>query len=175
MNLIISFSAPRDQRCSHSDQLPVGLLAQLVEHCTGIAEGWVRIPVQAFLAAAAALKCDYQIHSFQSAFQIDEKFLYYHHLINKLCVSKVLSFPFTYFIFLSKISIFFRKFCVTLVVSHVAFKLNFSADNWRAAAKSCTHLGIRNTFDRCVVAMLRSRPQSLRFFWSRGRRNGGLW
>ena len=27
-----------------NDQLPVGLLAQLVERCTGIAELWVQIP-----------------------------------------------------------------------------------------------------------------------------------
>ena len=44
--------------------LPVGLIAQLVEHCNGIAEVRVRIPVQAFLAAAkAGLKCDDEIHS----------------------------------------------------------------------------------------------------------------
>ena len=31
-----------------NDQLPVGLIAELVEHCTGILEGFkVRIPVQA--------------------------------------------------------------------------------------------------------------------------------
>ena len=30
-----------------NDRLPVGLIAQLVEHCTGIAEVRVRIPVQA--------------------------------------------------------------------------------------------------------------------------------
>mgnify|MGYP006973431312 CR=1 FL=1 len=50
----------------HSDWLPVDLIAQLVECCTGIAEVSVRIPVQAwifqaFLAAAeVALKCDDQ-------------------------------------------------------------------------------------------------------------------
>ena len=31
----------------HNDQLPIGLLAQLVGHCTGIAEVRGRIPVQA--------------------------------------------------------------------------------------------------------------------------------
>ena len=36
----------------HNDLLPVGLIAQVVEHCTGIAEVRVQIPVQAFLAAA---------------------------------------------------------------------------------------------------------------------------
>ena len=49
-----------------NDQLPVGLIAQLVEHCTGIAEVKVRIPIQewifqAFVAAAlAALKARLQ-------------------------------------------------------------------------------------------------------------------
>ena len=61
------------------NQLPVGLVAQLVEHCTTIEEVRVQIPVQAFLAVAyAALKCDDQIHSFQySTFQIQE-FMYHH-------------------------------------------------------------------------------------------------
>ena len=41
----------------HNHLLPVGLIVQLVEHCTGILEVKVRIPVQAwnfqaFLAAA---------------------------------------------------------------------------------------------------------------------------
>ena len=36
----------------YNNQLPVGLVAQLVEHCTGIAEARVRIPVQAFLVTA---------------------------------------------------------------------------------------------------------------------------
>ena len=31
---------------SHNDQLPVGLIAQLVEHCTGIAEVMGSNPVQ---------------------------------------------------------------------------------------------------------------------------------
>ena len=35
----------------HNYQLPVGPIAQLVEHCTGIAEVQVQIPVQAFHAA----------------------------------------------------------------------------------------------------------------------------
>ena len=47
----------------HVDQLPVDLRAQLMEHCTGIAEVRVRIPVQAFLAVK---KWDDQIHSFWS-------------------------------------------------------------------------------------------------------------
>ena len=34
----------------HSDQLPVGLLAQLIEHCTGIAEVMGSNPVQAFFS-----------------------------------------------------------------------------------------------------------------------------
>ena len=33
----------------HSDQLPVGLLVQLVEHCTGIAEVMGSNPVQAWI------------------------------------------------------------------------------------------------------------------------------
>ena len=33
----------------HSDQLPVGMLAQLVEHCTGIAVVMVLNPVQAWI------------------------------------------------------------------------------------------------------------------------------
>ena len=28
----------------HKDQLPIGLLAQLVEQCTSIARSWVQIP-----------------------------------------------------------------------------------------------------------------------------------
>ena len=31
----------------HNDVLPVSLIAELMEHCTGIAEARVRIPVQA--------------------------------------------------------------------------------------------------------------------------------
>ena len=33
----------------HNNQLPVGLIAQMVEHCTGIAEVSVSVPNQAFL------------------------------------------------------------------------------------------------------------------------------
>ena len=32
---------------SHNDQLPVGLIVQLVEHCTGNAEGVGSNPIQA--------------------------------------------------------------------------------------------------------------------------------
>ena len=52
-------------------------MAQMVEHCTGVAEVWVRIPIQgwifqAFLAAAEAAlkKCDENINLFLSAYQI---------------------------------------------------------------------------------------------------------
>ena len=38
-------------RNPHNYQLPVSLVAQLAEHCTGIAEVRVRIPIQAFLTA----------------------------------------------------------------------------------------------------------------------------
>ena len=34
---------------SQSDQLPVGLIAQLVEHCTGVAEVMGSNPVQAWI------------------------------------------------------------------------------------------------------------------------------
>ena len=34
----------------HSDQLPLGLLAELIEHCTGIAEVMGSNPVQAFFS-----------------------------------------------------------------------------------------------------------------------------
>ena len=36
----------------HNKQLQGDLLAQLVEHCTGISEVKVRIPIQAFLVTA---------------------------------------------------------------------------------------------------------------------------
>ena len=43
------FIASQVFRNQHSDQLPVGLLAQLVEHCTGIAEVMDSNPVQAWI------------------------------------------------------------------------------------------------------------------------------
>ena len=36
----------------HNDQLSVGLIAQLIEHCTGILEVKVRIRVQAWIFQA---------------------------------------------------------------------------------------------------------------------------
>ena len=36
----------------HNNLLPVGLIAQLVEHCNSIAEVRVQFPIQAFLVAA---------------------------------------------------------------------------------------------------------------------------
>ena len=57
------------------DQLPVGLIAQLVEHCTGIAEVRVQIPGQAFLALISSAKTGMNHttkNSFQHAFQIKE-------------------------------------------------------------------------------------------------------
>ena len=50
----------------HNDKLPVGLIAQLVDYCTGIPEVVVWIPVQTFLVVAkAALKhSDGQILSY---------------------------------------------------------------------------------------------------------------
>lgn len=52
----------------HNDLLTVGMIAQMLERCTDIAEVRVAVPVQAcnfpaFLGAAeAALKCDDPIH-----------------------------------------------------------------------------------------------------------------
>ena len=45
----------------HNDQLPVGLIAQLVEHCTGIAEVMGSNSVQAFLLATAKKHLDEQM------------------------------------------------------------------------------------------------------------------
>lgn len=64
-------------RDPHNDQIPVGLTAQLVEHCTGIAEVRVQIPGQAFLAAALISSAKTGMNhttknSFQHAFQIKE-------------------------------------------------------------------------------------------------------
>ena len=59
------------------DQLPVGLIAQLVEHCTGITEVRVQIPGQVFLAAALISSAKTGMNHttnnlFQYAFQIKE-------------------------------------------------------------------------------------------------------
>ena len=55
---IIKFKSVRTQNTTHNHQLQhlrsVGLIAQLVDHCTGIAETGVQIPVQAFLPTAKA-------------------------------------------------------------------------------------------------------------------------
>ena len=40
----------------HNDQLPVGLLAQLVEHCIGIAKAMGSNPVQAFITPILKLQ-----------------------------------------------------------------------------------------------------------------------
>ena len=40
------------------DQLPVGLLAQLVERCTGIAEVMGSNPVQAWIFFSSVLSCE---------------------------------------------------------------------------------------------------------------------
>ena len=64
----------------------IKLQGLLVEHCIGITEVRVWIPIQvwifqAFLTATwAALKYD-QIHSFLATFEIQGKFLCYHHLV----------------------------------------------------------------------------------------------
>ena len=39
----------------HNDLLPVGLVAQLVEHCAGIAEVRIRIPLQAWIFRSFSL------------------------------------------------------------------------------------------------------------------------
>ena len=51
----------------HNDQLPVGLIIQLLGHCNGIAEARVRISVQAFLATAkvAQKNCEDHTHTQQ--------------------------------------------------------------------------------------------------------------
>ena len=49
----------------HSDQLAVGLLAQLVEHCTGITEVIGSNPVQAFfllLLSSSVHSCEDRFH-----------------------------------------------------------------------------------------------------------------
>ena len=39
-------------QCPHNNLLPVGKIAQLVDHCTGLTEVRIQIPFQAFLPAA---------------------------------------------------------------------------------------------------------------------------
>ena len=55
---IIKFKSVRTKITTHNHQLQhlrwVGLIAQLVDHCTGIAETGVQIPVQAFRPTAKA-------------------------------------------------------------------------------------------------------------------------
>ena len=51
----------------HNGLLPVGLIAQLLEHYTGIAEVRLRTPDQAFLAAAKGA----QDHSFNNDYDDD--------------------------------------------------------------------------------------------------------
>ena len=53
----------------HNNLLPVGLIAQLVEHCTSITEVTVGIPAQVWIFeafVAAVLKCDDEIHTFNN-------------------------------------------------------------------------------------------------------------
>ena len=60
----------------YNDQLPVGLIAQLVEHCTGVAEVRVRVPSRPFLhhrlvgAAKTAKITRIKIGSIRSANEI---------------------------------------------------------------------------------------------------------
>ena len=54
---------------THFDQLPVGFIAQLVKHCTGIAEVIGLNPAQAWIfsglnfTTAYSVSCDYNYHS----------------------------------------------------------------------------------------------------------------
>ena len=55
----------------HSDQLPVGLLAQLVEHCTGIAEVMGSNPVQAWIFLRPSFHyCLSSVHNYEDGFHI---------------------------------------------------------------------------------------------------------
>ena len=52
----------------NNKQLPLGLISQLADECTGIREFRVRIPVQAFLATAKVrlINCEDHIHSYMT-------------------------------------------------------------------------------------------------------------
>ena len=55
----------------HSDQFPVGLLAQLVEHCTGIAEVMGSNPVQAWIFFRPYFHyCSSSVHYCEDRFHI---------------------------------------------------------------------------------------------------------
>ena len=58
-------------RNQHSDQLPVGLLAQLVEHCTGIAEVMGSNPIQAWIFFRPYFHyCSSSVHYCEDRFHI---------------------------------------------------------------------------------------------------------
>ena len=63
----------------HSDQLPVGLLAQLVEHCTGIAEVMGSNPVQAWIFFRPSFYYYLSsVHYCEDRFHIQEMLLFAH-------------------------------------------------------------------------------------------------
>ena len=69
---------PSSTGLQHNDQLPVGLIAQLVKHCTGIAKVGVRIPFRLnfsglsryYISSVKKLRRSNTPTSFQSAVQI---------------------------------------------------------------------------------------------------------
>ena len=70
-----------------NDLLPVGLIAQLVEYCTGITEVrvWIPVPAWIFLVCPCCLSSDKKLgwsNSFIPIYSslIYRKFLWYHHL-----------------------------------------------------------------------------------------------
>ena len=57
----------------HNDQLPVGLLAQLVEHCTGIAEVMGSNPIQAWIFFRPYFHyCSSSVHYCKDCFHIQK-------------------------------------------------------------------------------------------------------
>ena len=57
----------------HNDQLPVGLLAQLVEHCTGIAEVMGSNPIQAWIFFRPYFHyCSSSVHYRKDCFHIQK-------------------------------------------------------------------------------------------------------
>ena len=57
----------------HNDQLPIGLLAQLVEHCFGVAEVMDKNPIKAWIFFRPYfLCCLSSVHYCEDHFQIQE-------------------------------------------------------------------------------------------------------
>ena len=75
----------------HSDQLPVGLLAQLVEHCTSIAEVMGSNPIQAWIFFRPSFPyCLSSVHNCEDCFHI-------HVLISAVQIYDFLVFTAQYF------------------------------------------------------------------------------